>query len=99
MPEIEDLRQELSDLTRWRAGVVADAYAAINDANEHYDKAALTLHRRIKALEPPPVEETPTPARPAATRKRRPRVPRMTGTEGWSAEDIEHYRALQLQQV
>lgn len=97
-PDILTLRKELSDLTRWRASVIDEANRMILEANRDYDARALILHRQIKALTPP--EELPAPiTRPTVRRSRRPRVPKLTGTEGWSAEDIEHYRALQLQQV
>lgn len=90
MTELEDLRSRLSELTRQRNQIVADARLAIELANQEYDREAIPLARRIKRLEPTPEPEpTPTPAR--STRRR---SVSLAGTEDWTDDERRHYLEL-----
>lgn len=95
MPDLTELRGELLELAKWRAGVVAEAEAAIASANRRFDEEATRLNRQIRKLEPKPQPE-PAP-KPAPTvkppRKRQPRFS-LEGMEDWSPEEIEHYKKL-----
>ena len=91
------LRERLSQLTRERWEIVAAAQQVIEDANRTYDREALKLHRQIRELEPP---DENTPVTPV-TRNTRPRRKReiafsLEGTEGWTQEEIDHYRELSI---
>lgn len=89
--ELEELRAELAALTAARNEIITAAKQAITTANREYDDKAFPLARRIRKLEPLPVEPPPTPV--AATRGRG-KAFSLTGTEDWSHEEREHFRKL-----
>lgn len=97
--ELEILQGRLSQLTRWRTETIESAQRTIEQTNRTYDKEAFSLHRRIKKLLP---EEEVTPVTPV-TRNAQPRRKRevafsLDGTEGWTQEEIDHYRELSTRQ-
>lgn len=99
METLESLRRDLSELTRWREATIKAANETIVKTNAAYDKMAMDLHRKIKKLLPP---EEVTPVAPVTrnTRKARKRTPvvSLEGTDGWSQDEIDHYRELVTRQ-
>lgn len=91
MPDLTELRGELLELAKWRAGVVAEAEAAIASANRRFDEEATRLNRQIRKLEPKSQPEPAPTVKPP--RKRQPRFS-LEGMEDWSPEEIEHYKKL-----
>lgn len=110
--QLRALRKELADLTAWRGSVLMEAARRVDEANREFDKRALALNRQIEELAPVPScptcgykygQHKMTCAAAGkmevriAKRKPKPKAVRLTGTEGWPQEDIDHYKALQLQ--
>lgn len=99
---LEDLRRELNGLTVGRSRLVAayllqirEIQDSIRTLNREYDRRALALHRKIKALSPPEEIDPITTLTPVRhVRRKRAKALDLTGTEGWSPEDVEHYRQL-----
>lgn len=80
---------------------VEDARKRILDANVTFDREATRLHRRIEELDPsPPIENTVTPIRHNRTivRKNTEKSFSLDGTEGWTDEEIAHYKRLKGKQ-
>lgn len=99
MTDLADLKQQLVDLTKWRAFVVADAEATIRETNRAYDEEATRLNRAIRRLEPKPERNitdplTSTKTAVEITRKKKTVKFSLDGMEDWSPEEIEHYKRL-----
>lgn len=97
MSELADLKQQLVDLTRERAALVASAQRTIEEANRAYDDKALEIHRKIRKLEPEPVRPMyDEPARVIGKPPKKPKAVKFSldGMEDWTPEEIEHYKQL-----
>lgn len=95
--ELKELRAKLFQLTNYRASVIETAREMVAEANREFDSQATVINRRIKALAPRDDSAPPLP--PPRARPRRARTVKVEGTEGWTEEDIQHYRELQVKQL
>lgn len=85
---IKNYEAALLALTDERNARVARAQAEIAAANEHYDREATKLARKIKAIR---VELSPMSD---AAKKRPSRRRQIEADPCWTQEDIDHYYAL-----
>lgn len=84
---IEQLREQLAELVRWRAITVLHhrqeiqrAERTIKKINKDFDTRALSLHQQIELLEPSPSEKKPRQ--------------HVENFEGLTEQEITHYREL-----